>query len=62
MLQFSYMSLQAKVTEFGIDKANMFEFWDVSHSTCTIVVYYPTMSTGMAIIYRSISDCVSTLQ
>ena len=23
-------SLQAKVTEFGIDKANMFEFWDVS--------------------------------
>lgn len=23
--------LQPKVTEFGIDKANMFEFWDVSY-------------------------------
>lgn len=26
------LSLQAKVTEFGINKENMFEFWDVSFS------------------------------
>ena len=32
-------SVQAKVTEFGIDKANMFEFWDVSYMYILHLLY-----------------------
>ena len=32
VINFAMFSLQAKVTEFGINKENMFEFWDVSLS------------------------------